>query len=139
MAGTRPYVPGDRLAWIDWYASARASLARDDDVFVVRQHFAEIAPRVVLVVDKRPSMALYPDDLPWLSKPVVVREATVAVVAAVRAARAYLGYLDFAGGTGGHAAAAHWNAPPRQNEERNVDRATGAFTAPPESGALAIN
>lgn len=139
VAGTRPYVPGDRLAWIDWYASARASLARDDDVLVVRQHFAEVAPRVVLVVDKRPSMSLYPDDLPWLSKPAVVREATVAIVAAVRAARAYLGYLDFAGGAGGRPAAAHWIAPHRQNTSRIVSRATGAFTAPPESVALALD
>jgi uncharacterized protein (DUF58 family) len=132
VAGTRPYVPGDRLAWIDWYASARASLARDDDVFVVRQHFAEIAPRVVLVVDKRPSMGLYPDDLPWLSKPTVVREAAVAIVAAVRGARAYLGYLDFEG------ASPNWIAPHRQNARRIVDRATSDFTAPPESVALSL-
>jgi uncharacterized protein (DUF58 family) len=133
VAGTRPYVPGDRLAWIDWYASARASLARDDDVFVVRQHFAEIAPRVVLVVDKRPSMGLYPDDLPWLSKPRVVRETAVAVVGAVRGARAYLGYLDFDGD-----GAAHWIAPHRENARRIVGRATTDFTAPPQSVSLAI-
>ena len=59
IAGSRRYVPGDRLAWIDWHASARESLARDEDVFIVRQYFEEVAPRVIVVVDRRPSMALY--------------------------------------------------------------------------------
>lgn len=138
IAGTRPYIPGDRLAWIDWYASARASLARDDDVFVVRQYFTEIAPRVVLLVDKRPSMGLYPDDLPWLSKPVVVEEATTAIVAAVRAARAYMGYLDFGRGPAGEPAP-NWIAPHRQNARRIMSRVTAAFTAPPESFELALD
>src|SRR5579862_4839152 len=137
IAGTRPYVPGDRLASVDWYASARASLARDDDIFIVRQYFTEVAPRVILVLDKRPSMALYPDDLPWLSKPAVAREATTAIVAAVRAARAYMGYLDFARGPDG-GSAPHWIAPHRQNARQIVTRVTADFTAPAESLTLAI-
>ncbi len=36
-------------------------------------------------------MTLYPPDLPWLSKPDVVREASAAIVAASHAARAYMG------------------------------------------------
>jgi uncharacterized protein (DUF58 family) len=138
IAGTRPYVPGDRLAWIDWYASARASLARNDDVFVVRQYFTEIAPRVVLLVDKRPSMGLYPDDLPWLSKPAVVEEATTAIVAAVRAARAYMGYLDFGHGPDG-GPAPNWIPPHRQNARRIMTRVTAEYTAPPDSLELAMD
>src|SRR4051812_10510994 len=116
IAGSRPYRPGDRLASIDWSASARLSLAKDDDLFVVRQYYAEVAPRVILVVDRRPSMRLCPPDLPWLRKPDVVREAATAVAAAAHAARATLGYLDFGGG------APHWIAPHRQSARRVFDR-----------------
>ena len=59
VAGTRPYRPGDRRTWIDWRASARLSAARGTDEFVVREFFADTAPRVVVVVDRRPGMALY--------------------------------------------------------------------------------
>ena len=36
VAGSRPYRPGDDVKRIDWYASARLSLARGSDEFVVR-------------------------------------------------------------------------------------------------------
>src|SRR3954452_3985994 len=72
-AGSRPYVPGDDIDAIDWAASARVSSARDSDEFIVRQRYAEEAPRVVVVVDRRPSMSLYPDTYPWLSKPRAVK------------------------------------------------------------------
>lgn len=67
VAGSRPYRPGDNLATIDWKASARLSSVRAEPEFLVREHFADEAPRVVMVADRRPSMSLYPG--PWLSKP----------------------------------------------------------------------
>ena len=56
-----------RSGSIDWAASARLSTARGTDEFVVRDHFAEDAVRVVVVVDRSPSMALFPRWLPWLT------------------------------------------------------------------------
>lgn len=69
LAGTRPYQRGDDVRRIDHRASARLSFALDRDEFVVREHFAEEATRVVVIRDRRPSMALFPTWLPWLSKP----------------------------------------------------------------------
>ena len=139
IAGSRRYVPGDRLAWIDWHASARESLARDEDVFIVRQYFEEVAPRVIVVVDRRPSMALYSGEFPWLSKPLVLREASTAIVAAAHAARAYVGYLDFTAAPGGDGAAPHWISPHRQSAQRIVDRLGREFDAPRNSLELAID
>src|SRR5215212_6347650 len=68
IAGTRPYKPGDLTAHIHWAASARLSEARGTDEFVVREFFAEQAPRVALVVDRRPGMAIHPSPTPWLDK-----------------------------------------------------------------------
>ena len=67
VAGSRPYRPGDNLAAIDWKSSARLSSVRAEPEFLVREHYADEAPRVVMVADRRPSMSLYPG--PWLSKP----------------------------------------------------------------------
>ena len=64
VAGARPYRPGDRRTWIDWRASARLSAARGTDEFVVREFFADTAPRAVLVVDRRPRMELYDSAFP---------------------------------------------------------------------------
>jgi uncharacterized protein (DUF58 family) len=68
VAGTRPYRPGDLIAHIHWAASARLSEARGTDEFVVREFFAEQAPRVALVHDRRPAMAIHPAPSPWLDK-----------------------------------------------------------------------
>jgi uncharacterized protein (DUF58 family) len=84
------------VSTIDWHASARLSTARGDDEFVVRERFADEAPRVVVVVDRSPSMGLYPAWSPWLRKPEAVRAATRAIVESAAAARAVAGYLDFA-------------------------------------------
>jgi uncharacterized protein (DUF58 family) len=139
IAGSRPYRPGDRLAWIDWSASARLSRARDDELFVVRQYYAELAPRVIVVVDRRPSMGLYAPELPYLAKPDVLREATTAIVAAAHAARAYVGYLDVsAGGPRSAEREAHWIAPHRQSVAKIFDRLDGEFDAPPSSLELAL-
>ena len=45
VAGSRPYRPGDDIDTIDWAASAELSTARGSDEFVVRERFAEEAPR----------------------------------------------------------------------------------------------
>ncbi len=94
IAGTRPYVPGDPVSTIDWFASARLSSARGSDEFVVRETYAEEAPRVLIVSDRRPSMALYPGDLPWLAKPAAAVAAAEAIAASAVRARAELGHAD---------------------------------------------
>jgi uncharacterized protein (DUF58 family) len=100
VATTRPYRPGDDPSAIDWKVSARLSSIRGEPEFVVREDFADEAPRAVVVADRSPSMALYPDDLPWLSKPRAL-EAIWAVVAATAARELGLaGYLDTAPGDG---------------------------------------
>ena len=68
VAGTRPYRPGDLIAHIHWAASAKLSEARGTDEFVVREFFAEQAPRVALVHDRRPGMAIHGPPSPWLDK-----------------------------------------------------------------------
>jgi uncharacterized protein (DUF58 family) len=98
VAGSRPYVPGDPMSTIDWRASARLSTASASDQFVVRQRFADEAPRVVVLCDRRPSMALYPPGFPWLSKPAAVSAAVDAIVLSAVAARGTVGYLDYGGG-----------------------------------------
>lgn len=120
VAGSRRYIPGDRLSWIDWNASARESIVRDEDVFIVRQFFAELAPRVLIVVDRAPSLGLYPPDLPWLSKPAAIREAATAILAAASAARAYTGYLEFSD-------SAYWIPPQRQRIGNIVSRLNDDF------------
>lgn len=98
VAGSRAYRPDDPVGAIDWRASARLSSARGTDEFIVREYQAEEAPRVVVVCDRRPSMALYPPPLPWLSKPAAAAGAADAVAVSALAARGEVGYLDLAGG-----------------------------------------
>lgn len=94
VAGSRPYEPGDDIDKIDWNASARLSLARGTDEFIVREHFAEEAPRVVVVCDRRPSMSVFSDGWPWLRKPEAIRHAATLIGSSAVAARGLLGYLD---------------------------------------------
>jgi uncharacterized protein (DUF58 family) len=97
IASSRPYRRGDTMRTIDWAASARLSTAHASDEFVVRDHFAEDAIRVMLVVDRSPSMGLFPRDLPWLHKPEVVRQAGAMILASAAAANALTGYGEAAG------------------------------------------
>jgi uncharacterized protein (DUF58 family) len=94
VAASRPYQPGDSMRKIDWAASARLSIARSSDEFVVREHFAEEAPRVVVLADRRPSMALFGDEWPWLHKPAAIRQSVRLIGDSAVAARGLLGYWD---------------------------------------------
>ncbi|MGH2849747.1 MAG: DUF58 domain-containing protein, partial [Solirubrobacteraceae bacterium] len=60
VLGYHRYEPGDPIATIDWPASARLTATSGEDAFVVRHTAADEAPRVVIVVDRRPEMGLYP-------------------------------------------------------------------------------
>lgn len=96
VAGMRPYRRGDHTSWIDWKASARLSAARGADEFVTREFFAEQAPRVVVVCDRRPGMRLYGDELPWLDKSAAAEEVVLLLAASAIAERGDLGYVDHA-------------------------------------------
>ncbi len=126
VAGSRPYRPGDDMDTIDWAASARLSSARGSDEFVVRERFAEEAPRVVTVADRRPEMALYADGLPWLSKPRAARTGALMIADSTVAARGYSGYLDFAEGE------VLWRPPRSQHEDWRA-QPTRPFGAPQDT------
>ncbi len=134
LAGFRGYVPGDPVSTIDWRASARLSTARGDDEFVVREHFADEAPTAVIVLDRRPSMSLYPNWSPWLDKPAAAREAAAAIVASAVAARGAAAYVDFA------ASVPYWLPPRSRSPGGLVEERVGkaGFAADPRSfdGAL---
>ena len=126
VAGSRPYQPGDDVDKIDWYASARISLARGSEEFVVREHFADEAPRVVVLCDRRPSMSLFPDGWPWLSKPEAIRNAVTIIGSSATAARGLLGYFDEADGD------AYWH-PPRSSHAYGSPELERGFGAPEDT------
>jgi uncharacterized protein (DUF58 family) len=105
IAGSRPYLPGDDMDAIDWAASARLSTARGRDEFIVRERFAEEAPKIVIVCDRRPQMAHFGSPLPWLDKPEAMRHTVELVLASAGAAGGFVGYLDYADGD------PHWRQP----------------------------
>jgi hypothetical protein len=84
---SRPYRPGDDLRRLDRHASARLSAARDADELVIREHYAEEAARVVVLVDGAPTMELYPAGLPWLHKPAAAVGAAELIEASARYVR----------------------------------------------------
>ena len=126
VAGSRPYQPGDDVDKIDWYASARISLARGSEEFVVREHFADEAPRVVVLCDRRPSMSIFPDGWPWLSKPTAIRHAVTLIGSSATAARGLLGYFDEADGE------AYWH-PPRSTHAYGAPELERSFAAPEDT------
>ncbi len=105
VAGSRPYRPGDDMDAIDWGASARLSTAKGGDEFVVRERFAEEAPKVVIVCDRRPEMSCFGPPLPWLDKPQAMRTVVELILASAGAAGGFVGYLDYADGD------PHWRQP----------------------------
>ena len=126
VAGSRPYQPGDDVDKIDWYASARLSLARGSEEFVVREHYADEAPRVVVLCDRRPSMSVFPEGWPWLSKPEAIRNAVTLIGSSATAARGLLGYFDEADG------AAYWH-PPRSTHAYGAPELERGFAAPDDT------
>jgi Protein of unknown function DUF58 len=144
VASSRPYQPGDDMDAIDWAASAKLSAARGADEFIVRERYADEAPRVVIFCDRRPAMELYPPRLPWLSKPTAMLEAGSMIADSTAKARGLIGYLDYAMGNGDRPP--FWRPPHGQTDfwrvkesrlpfprfhapEDNLDRAF-AFLAP---------
>jgi uncharacterized protein (DUF58 family) len=111
VAGSRPYRPGDDVDAIDWAASARLSTARGSVEFIVREHYADEAPRVVVLCDRRPALGATRAPLPWLDKARVIEIATKLVSDSAVAARSFLGYLDL-----GDPDEPHWRAPRTQAE-----------------------
>jgi uncharacterized protein (DUF58 family) len=125
VASSRPYEPGDDVDKIDWAASAKLSLARGSEEFVVREHYAEEAPRVVVVQDRRPSMSLFSEEWPWLQKPRALAEASALIGRSAIAARGLLGSLDEADGVPA------WQ-PPRGSHEL-APRGERPFRAPADT------
>jgi len=130
VAGSHPYQPGDDVGAIDWNASARISAARDTDEFIVRDRFADEAPRVVAFCDRRAAMALYPPGLPWLAKAEAMRVALGMIATSTERARGVFGYLDLA-----DAEEPFWNPPTRQVKLQGLEEEYGGrpFSAAPDS------
>jgi len=137
VAGSRPYERGDPVQSIDWKMSARLATARNADEFVVLERSAEEAPRVVLVVDRRPEMSLFPPGSPWLCKPAAVEAVVRLVSASARAAHGLLGYLDAASADEGDG---YWRPPRGQTDgEDLLERlGTAPFDAPADSLATSL-
>ena len=98
VASAREYQPGDDVAWMDWAASAKLSAARGSDEFIVRERFADEAPRVVVMCDRRPSMSIRSSAVRPLDKPQAILTALELIGASARHARSLTGYLDYAAG-----------------------------------------
>src|SRR5512134_3594989 len=105
IAGSRPYRPGDDIDAIDWATSAKLSTARGSDEFVVRERFAEQAPKIVIVCDRRPEMSFFGAPFPWLDKPQAMRTVVELILASAGAVGGFVGYLDYADGD------THWRQP----------------------------
>ena len=115
VASSRPYQPGDDIDKIDWHASGKLSLARGSEEFIVREHYAEEAPRVVVLCDRRPSMSIFANGWPWLRKPEAIREAARVIGDSAVAARGLLGYFDEGDGS------AYWHPPRGSHQLGSVD------------------
>jgi uncharacterized protein (DUF58 family) len=130
VSGSRPYLTGDDIRAIDWAASARLSSARHRDEFVVRERYAEEAPKVVLVCDRRAEMSFFSPPLPWLDKPAAMREAAELIIESALQVGGFVGYLDFGDGE------PYWE-PPRGgrklSELREQRLPSTVFSAPGDS------
>jgi hypothetical protein len=98
VAGSRQYVPGDNLAWVDWAASARLSAVRNSDEFIVHEFFADEAPHVVMIADRRASMSIGPSPLRRLDKPEALLQSLRLIRESARVTRSLTAYLDHADG-----------------------------------------
>ena len=126
IAGSRPYRRGDDVKAIDWPASAKLSRARGSDEFVVREHYADEAPRIVVLSDRRPSMSLYPPGWPWLQKPEAVRVILRLIADSALAVQGYTGYFDLGSGE------SFWRPPTSHRTLHQLDLER-PFRAPPDA------
>jgi uncharacterized protein (DUF58 family) len=124
VAGTRPYRPGDLIAHIHWAASARLSEARGTDEFVVREFFAEQAPRVALVHDRRPGMAIHAPPSPWLDKRAAAETAGRLIEASAAAEQGEIVSVD--------------GALRHPVQRRRRERSDAAYDAPETSMRIAL-
>ena len=126
VASTREYRPGDDVAWMDWAASARLSAARGSDEFIIRERFADEAPRVVVLADRRPSMSITASKLRPLDKPQAILTALDLIGQSAIAARSLTVYLDYADGE------PYWR-PPRTETRAAPGTFERAFQAPDDT------
>jgi hypothetical protein len=131
VASSRPYQPGDDVDKIDWNASARLSLARGTEEFIVREHYAEEAPRVVVLCDRRPSMSVFSNEWPWLNKAEAIRQCARVIGDSAVAARGLLGYFDEADGN------ENWYPPRTQHDVPTAGRER-PFWAPADTVARGL-
>ena len=133
LAGSRHYRAGDDIRAIDHRASARLSSTRGDDQLVVREYLTEEAARVVVVLDRSPSMGLFPRELPWLSKPAALVEAVRVILSSAADAHCMAGILD-------GSSPSYWLAPDRRaTPEKIIARAElPSFDAPPNALGAAL-
>jgi len=136
VSGSRMYVPGDDPDRIDWGSSARLSAALGSDEFIVREHFADEAPRAVAVIDRSAAMSLPASGLPWVDKAAAGRIATDIIAASVSEARGLIGFLEFAAGRATVAWAQPTSSGDAALEEHELPRAAGAEPQADAAGAL---
>jgi uncharacterized protein (DUF58 family) len=131
LAGTRPYRPGDPRGHIHWPASARLSAARGSDEFVVREFYADEAPRVLIACDRRPGMAIHAGT-PWLDKRQAAETVVRLIAASAAAEHADVGFAD------GMAGRPHWVAV--GSHDRHLPaRISQTLDAPEQSLRLALD
>ena len=131
VASAREYQPGDDVAWMDWAASAKLSAARGSDEFIVRERFADEAPRVVVLCDRRPSMSVRTSTVRPLDKPQAILAALELIGASARHARSLTGYLDYATGE------PYWR-PPRTEHRAQTGTFERPFRAPVDTVSRAL-
>jgi len=132
VASTREYHPGDDVGWMDWAASAKLSAARGDDQFIVRERFADEAPRVVVLCDRRPSMSIRASQLRQLDKPLALHAALELIAESAIAARSLTGYLDYGEGE------PFWR-PPRSEHRADPGTLERAFAAPDDNVSVGLD
>jgi uncharacterized protein (DUF58 family) len=126
VASTREYRPGDDVGWMDWAASAKISAARGEDEFIVRERFADEAPRVVVLCDRRPSMSIRASALRPLDKQQALHSTLELIAQSAVAARSLTGYLDYGEGE------PFWR-PPRTEHRAAPGTFERAFAAPDDN------
>ena len=136
VAGTRPYQPGDDPGLIDWKLSARLSSIRGEAEFVVREDFADEAPRAVCVADRSPVDGALPRR-PALAVEAGARcEASGGGRGGLGTELGLAGYLDTAPGEAGcRRAAPAASTPSTERQGRvGVRRPSRTGSSTPSSG-----